>query len=210
MNLPSADLGSSAMTADEASLARFTLAQEPSNDFVLGCWQVEQPLGSENGSSLPSYDDEDLMVVDSINMDFDDMDDDSPPGPPAGPLLLEEALEDTLEQIADNDDDSFFTSHGEMSGAFGATSSSSLNTNIVTSFLPADQRYQASLEKLSESMKKSQETRKSLRIKTSETIGYSRWNAISETVSSIEKSTQQLQQYLKHKTPATATTHQVL
>jgi hypothetical protein len=202
-----ADWGSSIMTAEEASLVHYTMAQEPSNDFVLGGWQVESP-GSENGSSLPSYDDEDMMVVDSINMDFDDMDDDIPPTPPAGRLLLEEALEDTLDQIADHDDDSYFTTHSELSPALDGTPTT--NAITITSFLPIDQRYQATLDKLAESMKKSQETRKSLRIKTAETVEYTRWNSISETVSSIEKSTLQLQQFLKHKKPTAATAQHVL
>jgi hypothetical protein len=203
-----ADWGSSTMTAEESSLLHYTLAQEPSNDFVLGGWQVQSHLtpSSENGSSLPSYDDEDLMVVDSIDMDFDDMDDEIPPTPPADRLLLEEALEETLDQIADNDDDSFFTTHSELSPAYSTDN----KATTVTSFLPIDQRYQATLDKLAESMKKSQETRKSLRIKTTETMEYTRWRSISETVSSIEKSTLQLQQILKHKNPAVATAQHIL
>jgi hypothetical protein len=200
MNLSNdAGWGPSTLTAGEISLVHYTMAQEPSNDFVLGGWQIDHAPSSENGSSLPSYDDEDFMIVDCINMDFDDMDDDIPPTPPAGRLLLEEALEDTLDQFADNDDDSFFTTHSETSPALhDDMPSSTTNTIAMTSFLPVDQRFQATLDKLSESMKKSQETRKSLHIKTSETMDYTRWNSISETVSSIEKSTQQLQQLLKH------------
>ncbi|CAB9503853.1 expressed unknown protein [Seminavis robusta] len=191
---------STTMTPGEVSLSHYSMAQEPSNDFVLGSWQVEQhSAGSENGSSLPSYDDDDLMVVDSINMDFDDhLEDDYPPTPPADRLFLEEALEDTLlgDGSDHEDDSSFFTTHSQPLMVTAPATS--------TSFLPYDQRYQATLDKLAESMKKSQETRKSLRIKTCETMEYSRWNTVSGTLTSIEKSTQQLQQYLKNKKPATA------
>ena len=164
-------------------LSRYSSAQEPSNDFVLGSWQVEQ----DPSSGTLSDDDDDLMMVDNIV-------DETPLTPPAGRLLLEEALEETLAAAADRDDDedSFFTTH---SFEHGSPSSN------LTSFLPVEQRYQATLDKLAESMKKSQETRQSLRIQTTETMEYNRWGTISGTLSSIEKSTKELQHYLKTKKP---------
>jgi len=164
-------------------LSRYSSAQEPSNDFVLGSWQMAQGSGND----LDDEDDDALMMLDH----FISIVDETPLTPPAGRLSLEEALEDTLAAAVDSgddDEDSFFTTH-----SFGETA------NQVTSFLPAEQRYQATLDKLAESMKRSQETRKSLRMKTAETMEYSRWGTISGTLSSIEKSSMEIQKYLKTK-----------
>ena len=167
-------------------LSRYSSAQEPSNDFVLGSWQVEQDPST---GTLSDDDEDDFMAVDNIV-------DETPLTPPAGRLSLEEALEDNLAAALarDDDEDSFFTTH-----SFEPASPAPSN---LTTYLPAEQRYQATLDKLAESMKKSQETRKSLRIKTTETMEYSRWGSISGTLTSIEKSTKELQQYLKTKQPA--------
>jgi hypothetical protein len=72
------------------------------------------------------------------------------------------------------------------------------NDDDTISSLPFDERYAATLKKLSESMKRSQETRKSLKMKTPKTEKYTRSNSVKGVVSSIEKSTQQLQVYLKN------------
>jgi len=64
------------------------------------------------------------------------------------------------------------------------------------SSLPFDERYKATLKKLSESMKRSQQTRKSLQMKTTKTEKYSRKSSVTGVLSSIEKSTQQLECYL--------------
>lgn len=63
--------------------------------------------------------------------------------------------------------------------------------------LPFEERYKATLSKLAESMRRSQETRKSLQMTTSHTKDYSRNSSVSGVISSIEKSSQQLQGYLK-------------
>lgn len=72
------------------------------------------------------------------------------------------------------------------------------NAHSKTSSLPFEERYQATLQKLAESMKRSQETRKSLQMKTPKTEEYSRHSSVKCVLSSIEKSTQQLQNYLSH------------
>lgn len=72
------------------------------------------------------------------------------------------------------------------------------NAHPKTSSLPFEERYQATLQKLAESMKRSQETRKSLQMKTPKTEEYSRHSSVKCVLSSIEKSTQQLQNYLNH------------
>jgi len=67
----------------------------------------------------------------------------------------------------------------------------------TTSSLPFEERYKATLQKLAESMKRSQETRKSLKMKTDKTEEYPRNSSVSGVLMSIENSTQQLQGYLK-------------
>jgi len=77
------------------------------------------------------------------------------------------------------------------------TTDSSSKNGDKTSSLPFEERYKATLEKLAESMKRSQETRKSLKMKTTKTEGYARKSSVCGVLSSIEKSTEQLQGYLK-------------
>jgi hypothetical protein len=62
----------------------------------------------------------------------------------------------------------------------------------TTSSLPFEERYKVTLEKLAESMKRSQETRKSLTMKTPKTEEYPRVTSVSGVLTSIEKSTQEL------------------
>jgi hypothetical protein len=70
------------------------------------------------------------------------------------------------------------------------------NSKSISS-LPFDQRYKATLQKLAESMKRSQETRKSLQMQTPKTAGYSRRKSVSGVLQSIEKSSKELQFYLQ-------------
>jgi hypothetical protein len=70
-------------------------------------------------------------------------------------------------------------------------------TDKTTSSLPFDQRYKVTLKKLAESMKRSQETRKSLQMQTPSTAEYSRRKSVSGVLMSIEKSSKQLQVYLQ-------------
>jgi hypothetical protein len=65
-----------------------------------------------------------------------------------------------------------------------------------TSSKPFEERYKESLQKLAESMKRSQETRKSLVMKTDKTKEYLRRKSVHGVIKSIEKSTEQLQGYL--------------
>lgn len=67
-----------------------------------------------------------------------------------------------------------------------------------TSSLPFDERYEVTLKKLQESMQRSQETRKSLTMKTTKTEKYARTKSVSGVLSSIEMSSRQLQYYLKN------------
>eukprot|EP00527_Entomoneis_sp_CCMP2396_P007429 CAMPEP_0198153304 /NCGR_PEP_ID=MMETSP1443-20131203/63538_1 /TAXON_ID=186043 /ORGANISM="Entomoneis sp., Strain CCMP2396" /LENGTH=183 /DNA_ID=CAMNT_0043819591 /DNA_START=52 /DNA_END=603 /DNA_ORIENTATION=+ len=66
-----------------------------------------------------------------------------------------------------------------------------------TSSLSFQQRYEATLQKLADSMKRSQETRKSLVMRTKQTEHYARSPVVSGVVESIETSSRQLRTYLK-------------
>lgn len=175
------------MERDDTSLSRYYNAQVPSNDFMLDSWQADQDPSVSNGlDARGNEEDNDDIMVDIF---YADGILDHPSTPPTGRLSIEEALEDTFSSGQDDDDASFFTTHSsEMSP-----------TTVATTFLPIEERYQATWDKLAESMKKSQETRKSLRMKMADNVDYDRWANLSGTLSSIEKSTQQLQQYLKDK-----------
>lgn len=82
---------------------------------------------------------------------------------------------------------------------FAPTLDDMSNPNCMsTSSLPFEARYQATLKKLQESMKRSQETRKSLTMKTTKTEKYARNQSVSGVLSSIEVSSRQLQHYLKN------------
>lgn len=61
------------------------------------------------------------------------------------------------------------------------------------SSLPFEERYQARLKNLQESMNRSQETRKSLTMKTCKTEKYKRIQSLSQVLSSIHSSSRQLQ-----------------
>jgi hypothetical protein len=100
---------------------------------------------------------------------------------PTGPL--EELVLMTIE-----DDDRFFAPLlDEMASSSGPPS-----------YLPFEARYQDTLKNLQESMLRSQETRKSLTMKTTKTEKYERTHSVSGVLSSIEVSSRQLQGYLKN------------
>jgi hypothetical protein len=69
-----------------------------------------------------------------------------------------------------------------------------------TSSMPFEERYRESLKKLAESMKRSQETRKSLVMKTDKTKEYLRRSSVHGVIKSIQKSSNQLQAYLNTQT----------
>jgi len=62
--------------------------------------------------------------------------------------------------------------------------------------LPLEERYKATLEKLQASMKRSQETRNCLTMKTSATESYERIGSVKEIMSSIATSSGQVQKYV--------------
>lgn len=123
----------------------------------------------------------DMMEVDDqVGADLlgDDMFHDDPTMSPTGPL-------EEFASIDDGDVDRFSLSLFSDSGD-------------ETISLPFKERYNATLIKLSESMKRSQETRRSLSMTTDETAKYQRSKSVSGVLSSIEKSSQQLNVYLKN------------
>jgi hypothetical protein len=62
--------------------------------------------------------------------------------------------------------------------------------------LPLEERYKVSLEKLQASMKRSQETRNCLTMKTSATESYERLGSVKELMTSIATSSGQVQKYV--------------
>lgn len=72
-----------------------------------------------------------------------------------------------------------------------------LEENMATNPNVDPEQYRKLLEKLVESMKKSEETRKSLTMKTPKTEKYSRSKTVTGVLTSIEKSSKQLKNYLK-------------
>lgn len=63
--------------------------------------------------------------------------------------------------------------------------------------LSLEEQYRQTLQKLTESMQRSQETRKSLQMKTPKTEKYPRRQSVSKVLTSIEQSSKQLQEYLQ-------------
>ena len=72
------------------------------------------------------------------------------------------------------------------------------NTAEDSSSLPFEERYKATLTKLAESMERCQATRMSLKMETQQTTNYTRTKSVSGVLTSIEKSSHQLQLYLKN------------
>jgi hypothetical protein len=149
---------------------------------VLEQWQADQDQ------------DLDIMEVDEqigSNLLGDDLFDTSCASP-AGPL------EELDYMNVEEDDDRFFTPLLEDETQIQPTTSTSTTSTSTTSSLPFEERYAVTLKKLQESMKRSQETRKSLTMKTPKTEKYPRTKSVSGVLSSIEVSSHQLQGYLKN------------
>jgi hypothetical protein len=142
---------------------------------VLEQWQADQ-----------EDQDLELMEVDEqigSNLLGDDIFGSEPCISPTGPL--EELVLMTIDD--DDDDDRFFAPLLESDDEPAPNLSS----------LPFEERYQATLKKLEESMMRSQETRKSLSMKTTKTETYERVKSVSGVLTSIETSSRQLNTYLK-------------
>ncbi|CAB9496205.1 expressed unknown protein [Seminavis robusta] len=75
-------------------------------------------------------------------------------------------------------------------------SSSSSSSSTSSSSIESSKDFKMSLRKLSESMKRSHETRKSLVMTSPKTERYARSNSVTGVISSIEKSSEQIQAYL--------------
>jgi hypothetical protein len=169
----------------DATITEFTLPSEWDQDHEM-INDDDFSAATEEASKVfeqwqTDVEDLDIMEVDEqigSNLLGDDIFHD-PCVSPSGPL------EELNLMIFDDDDVDRF-------------SLSLLEDGDKTSSLPFEERYKATLAKLAESMKRSQETRMSLKMKTSKTEKYERTKSISGVLTSIEKSTQQLQGYLKN------------
>lgn len=104
--------------------------------------------------------------------------------PPSGPL-------EDLESISFVPDDRFSLSLLEDDDDSPSTNQPSLQENAQF-----EERYKAMLDRLAESMRRSQETRKSLTIDTAKTKDYERRKSLSGVLSSVEQSTNAIQELL--------------
>ena len=109
---------------------------------------------------------------------------------PTGPL--DELAFMCMEQ---NDHEKFFVPSLDDSSANSVSSSDNSEDNSENEELK--DQYLATLKKLAESMKRSQETRRSLTLKTPKTKKYERLSEVDGVLSSVEKSSRQLQYYLE-------------
>jgi hypothetical protein len=107
---------------------------------------------------------------------------------PTGPL------EELVYMNLEDDDDRFFAPLLDSEETTCATKKFKMGPS--TSSLPFEERYEVTLKKLQESMKRSQETRKSLIMKTNETETYTIIKSVSGVLSSIEISSHQLKKHL--------------
>ena len=136
--------------------------------------------------------DEDIMVVDDLigsNL-LDESVFDAPCLSPTGPL--EEIV---YMNIDEQDQDIFLVP--SLNSDDEENSSASKEEVLLDSNKELEKQYRETLKKLAESMKRTQETRKSLKIKTPKTKKYYRSSKVTGVLSSIEKSTKQLQLYLE-------------
>jgi hypothetical protein len=136
-------------------------------DDIFGC-------GDINGCSSPTGPIEELRSFSTMNM-IDSAGDNIGDHCFLVPLLVEENSEE--EDSMDFDDE-------------GSTTCTKQQQPIMD-----QKRYQEILKKLEESMKRSQETRKSLTMKTPKTEEYNRTKNITGVISSIESSSRQLNAY---------------
>ena len=168
-------------------------------------------MSDEEFSSVASYDEANIVFEQWQNTDFDDLDimdvdeqigsnllfnDDEifvadPCVSPTGPL---EEL--TMLKFDEEDLDKFSLAFLDFSDESPTTTNDDDMSGTTTDFA-FEERYKTTLSKLSESMKRSQETRKSLQMRTPKTTNYQRSNSVTGVISSIEMSSQQLQVYLK-------------
>lgn len=170
---------------DGANLSLMELDKEIGNN-LLGDEVFGVPSGGEQlhlGCSLPTPTFEESTFVDfSVTMNplsalNESMSDDDR-------LFLEPLLEDSTTTTMDYD--AGFVTTNE------ACPSSSSPSPILN-----QERYQEIFKKLEASMKRSQETRKSLLMKTSKTKKYTRRDSVTGVLSSIESSSRQLQSFMQ-------------
>ena len=176
-------------------------------------WEEEDTvmMNDEEFSSVSSYEEANIVFERWQNTDFDELeimevdeqigsnllfnDDEifvadlcvSPTGP------LEEL---TMLRFDEEDLDRFSLAFLDFTDESPTTTNDSDDMNTDKQ-VPFEERYKSTLSKLAESMKRSQETRKSLQMKTPKTNNYQRSNSVTGVISSIEMSSQQLQVYLK-------------
>lgn len=177
-------------------------------------WEEEDTvmMNEEEFSSVSSYEEANIVFEQWQNTDFDELDimevdeqigsnllfnEDEifvadPCVSPTGPL---EEL--TMLKFDEEDLDRFSLGFLDFTDESPSMNNDHDDMNADAKQVPFEERYKLTLSKLAESMKRSQETRKSLQMKTPKTKNYQRSNSVTGVISSIEMSSQQLQVYLK-------------
>jgi hypothetical protein len=173
-------------------------------------------MNEEEYSSVSSYDEANIVFEQWQNTDFDELEimevdeqigsnllfnDDEifvadPCISPTGPL---EEL--SMLKFDEDDLDRFSLAFLDFNEGSPSTSTNGHDDDdmngTITKHAAFEEQYKSTLSKLAESMKRSQETRKSLQMKTPKTTNYQRSHSVTGVISSIERSSQQLQVYLK-------------
>lgn len=179
---------------------------------VLEKWQSDREDDDDDAcisSSEDSYDEEDentdldIMEIDE-QIGSNLLGDDVFGGPccssPTGPLeeLVLMAVEDDERFFAPLLEDDVARELWEAADAFeDDEASNAAYATFDKTPAPFDERYRETLKKLEESMKRSQETRKSLTMKTPKTEEYGRSKSVTGVLTSIENSSRQIQTYLQ-------------
>jgi len=166
---------------------------------------LEDPYGVSTSEAETSDDMADLeqwrtgKMMMNTQEDFY-FDDDQDMQDDIGPLYsqpLEELFNNAL--YLDNDEDFQIISEGGFLDPLQLnveTTDYGDDSSTASIGLPLEERYKATLEKLQASMKRSQETRNCLTMKTETTESYERLGSVKELMASIATSSNQVQKYV--------------
>jgi hypothetical protein len=170
-------------------------------DFVVGHWKQsledEKALVSDTDDDDPMNMDDILEIDRQIGSRFLDAElfGGAPCESPIGPVeeLLQFDKDDCAQFLAPFLPDDFMADE-ESANEDSIMMEEEEETDTVG--LSFEERYKATLQKLANSMKKSQETRQSLTMKTTKTEKYDRLASVKKILSSVATSSDQVQNYV--------------
>lgn len=160
------------LSATSNEEANKVFAQWKADDDIEGLMEIDEEIGS--------------------NLLDDSLFDHGPCLSPTGPM--EEMQFMNIEMLMESQSDEKF-----LLPNLDKASSSQLQPRSTFQNNNMEDTYQTTLQKLAESMRRSQETRSSLTLKTPKTKKYSRSKDVTGVLSSVEKSARQLQQLYMEK-----------